>query len=267
MASPTKIYVAAAVIGVATLGGFIALVSRPSGTTAGSTTGLESAVPGSDVTLPAWTRQPLAREAGLVILVGASGVVDAERDGLELAQADAIRRLVGAVLTDMPEGVAKAYATNHITADSAHPVPPAELRSLATRFLRVAGTTSTPERVDVVVKHVGQRVEIHARYSLAEEAFRSAVSAYSRTVKLNGVTMATLFPLVRVGVEQERDVVVVDVDAAARSQGIAVGDFILRVDDRPVPNLQALAALTTRSKSYSLLVESGGISKNVRLAH
>ena len=266
VASPTKIYVAAAVIGVATLGGFIALVSRPSGRTA-ATAGQETAGPGSDATLPVWTRQPLIREAGLVILVGASGVVDSERDGLELAQADAIRRLAGAVLTDLPEGPAKAYATNHLTADPAHPLPPAELRTLATRFLRVAGTTSTPERVDVIVKHVGQRVEIHARYSLAEEAFRSAVSAYSRTVKLNGVTLATLFPLVRVGVEQERDVVVVDVDAAARAQGIAVGDFILRVDDRPAPNLQALAALTTRSKSYSLLVESGGISKNVRLAH
>ncbi len=267
VATPTKIYVAVAVLGVATLGGFIALVSRPSGTTAASTAGRQTPGPDSDMTLPAWTRQPLAREAGLVTLVGASGVVDSERDGLELAQADAIRRLVGVVLTDLPEGPPKAYATHHITADPAHSPPPAELRSIATRFLRVAGTTATPERVDVVVKHVGERVEIYARYSLAEEAFRSAVSAYSRTMKLNGVTLATLFPLVKAGVEQERDVVVVDVDAAAGSQGIAVGDFILRVDDRLAPNLQAFAALTTRSKSYSLLVESGGISKNVRLAH
>ena len=146
------------------------------------------------------------------------------------------------------------------------PATPQRL-AIAARFLRVAGATATPERVDVFVTHAADRMEIFARYSLSEEGLRSAVTAYSRAVKLNGLTVANAFPLVGTAADSERDVVVVDVDGAARAQGVAVGDRIVRVDGRPAPNLQSFSALTTKSKSYSLLVESGGVSKNVQLAH
>ena len=265
-AGAKKPYVVVAVVGALVLAGVVAIASRPSATPGGSgvSPGPSTTV---DPTMPAWAKLPVSRESGSVVLVGVSGPVETEREGLELAQADAIRRLVGAVLTEMPEGPVKAYAMSQSAGDTNRPMATPELLALASRFVRLVGTTATPERVDVAVKRLGERVQIYARYSLAEEGFRSAVSAYSRAVKLNGLTVATLFPLVAGPADQEHDLVVVQVDGAARARGLAVGDRVLGVDGKPAQSLQSFSALTTKSKSYSLLVESGGVSKNVQLAH
>ena len=262
--SRTKVYIALAFMGAGLVASVFIVVTHPLGERSGAATAGGASATAGDKGWPAWTKQPISREPGFVILVGASGDVDTEREGLELAQADAIRKLAAAVLDGMPEGPAKTYATSQRMSDPKQQVPAAELRGIASRFLRVAGTSSTPERVDVVVRHVGARLQIYARYSLAEDGLKSAVTAYSRAVKLNGLTVATAFPFI--GVAEEQDVVVVDVDPSARVQGIAIGDRVLRVDDRRTPNLQSFSALTTKSKSYSLLVESGGTSKNVQLA-
>ena len=215
--------------------------------------GTSAAITGES--LPPWTDTPVVREKGNVLLVGKSGVVQSESEGLAMAQADAVRTLATLVLSEMNASDARGFVPI-LQGDPSHAPAPDELRALSERFLNTVGATSTPERMEAIVRPAPQGIMIYARYSLPERGLASAVLAYSKTVRAGGATFANLFPLVGAKEAPTSTVMVVAVDERAQRSGVAPGDIVVKVEDRVVTSLDHFNAMTVKTKSFALLLKN-----------
>lgn len=224
--------------------------------------------PAADATtpLPLWTKDVVVREGQTVLLVGKSGLVATQEEGLAIAQADAVRLLGTVVVGEMKPSPTKAFLATRTEIGANARFAAEDLRAASERYLRDVGATSTPERVEVVVRRAENGVEIYARYVLGEDALRAAVATYSRATSLGGGVFIPTFPLLVGRSGAGGGVMVAAADDRGTRAGLVPGDVVVSVDGHAVVALESFNSLTMRAKTYSLqLVASSGEQKRVQL--
>jgi len=220
----------------------------------------------ASTSMPAWASMPVARDGSNVLIVGRSGIVATEEEGLALAQADAIRQLGVLMVGEMKSSPLKGYLSARLGAPPSTPLPVDELHAIRERYLRDVGASSTPERVELTAQRTPAGLEIHARYVVSETALKGAVAMYSRATAVGGAIFAPTFPLFVGRGGAGGSVMAVFADDRAARAGVLAGDVVASVDGHPVVALESFNVLTSKQKTCSLVLVNGkGESKRVQL--
>jgi serine/threonine protein kinase/DNA-directed RNA polymerase subunit RPC12/RpoP len=194
--------------------------------------------------------------------VSATGEGATEEEALLDARARALVKLAGLVRQGLRSAPLRSFLDDQLRTGEA----PAAL--VAARWLRLAGTVATPERVEVKIARLGPRPQATARYALGADALARATAVFDRTLPFGGAFLGVLFPLV--AGPGDGGVVVVEVPAASAAgrSGLQRGDVLLRIDDQPVPTLDAVAltlADPVPHKSWQFTVQRGSEQANVKV--
>lgn len=217
--------------------------------------------------MPAWASAPITRDGSNVLVVGRSGLVASEEEGLALAQADAIRQLGALMVAEMKASPVKGYLSARLGAPPSTPLPADELHAIRERYLRDVGASSTPERVELAAQRTPAGLEIHARYAVTETALKGAVATYSRATQIGGATFAPTFPLFVGRGGAGGSVMAVSADERAVRAGVVAGDVVASVDGHAVVALESFNVLTNKQKTCSFVLVNGkGESKRVQLS-
>ncbi|WP_437483649.1 FIST N-terminal domain-containing protein [Sorangium sp. So ce1014] len=224
---------------------------------------------------PAWVERPFVIEGDSVLVVGRGGPAASDADALAAARSSAIERLTSGLAAELASSPLVELVAVHPPAET-RPEQRAEVvERIARRFLAQVGSFATPERVDAVVRREGGRVLAFARYRLPRRSFDAAAESYRQTATFQGLTVARFFPQLEASARTSGELVVV---AAPRPQrgaapGIAAGDIVLAVDERPVHSVEAFGkaaadawARTPADGTMALQIESRGERRTVRFA-
>ncbi|AGP41734.1 FIST N-terminal domain-containing protein [Sorangium cellulosum] len=226
---------------------------------------------------PAWVERPFVVEGDSVFVVGRGGPAASDADALAEARSSAIERLASGLAAELASSpVAPVLAAHPREVDEARPEQRAEVvERVARRFLAQVGSLATPERVDAVVRREGGRVLAFARYRLTRPSFEAAAASYRQTATFQGLTVARFFPLLEASARTSGELVVVAVERPRRGAdpGIAAGDVVLSVDERPVHSVEAFGkaaadawARTPPGGTMALQIESRGERRSVSFA-
>ncbi|WP_437334586.1 FIST N-terminal domain-containing protein [Sorangium sp. So ce394] len=226
---------------------------------------------------PAWVERPFVLEGDSVFVVGRGGPAASDADALAEARSSAIERLASGLAAELASSpVAHLLAAHPREVDEARPEQRAEVvERVARRFLAQVGSLATPERVDAVVRREGGRVLAFARYRLTRPSFEAAAATYRQTATFQGLTVARFFPLLEASARSSGELVVVAVESPQRGAepGIAAGDVVLSVDERPVHSVEAFGkaaadawARTPPGGTMALQIESRGERRSVSFA-
>ncbi|WP_437779375.1 FIST N-terminal domain-containing protein [Sorangium sp. So ce1097] len=224
---------------------------------------------------PPWVERPFVIEGDSVLAVGRGGPAATDAEALAAARNGAIARLASGLAGELASApVAELLAVQ----------PPAETRPaqraeaaerVAARYLAQVGSFATPERVAAVVRQEAGGVVAFARYKLTRQSFEAAAEGYRRTATFQGLTVARLFPELAATVRTAGDLVVVSVERPRQGKGpgVAAGDVVLAVDDRPVQSVEAFEkaaadawARTPAGGTVALQIESRGERRSVSFA-
>jgi serine/threonine protein kinase len=195
--------------------------------------------------------------------VTATGEGDTEEAALLDARSRAVVKFAGLVRKNLHSAPLRAFLDEGLKGGEAPAV------QVAVRWMRLAGSVATPERVEVKLTHAGPRSQATARYSLTTDALTRAQTTFDRTVLFGGAVLGVLFPLVPGPADS--GVVVLDVPAAspAGRAGLRSGDLVVSLDDQPVPTLDALAlflADPAKRKTWKLTVQRGSEQAVVKVS-
>ncbi|WP_437634149.1 FIST N-terminal domain-containing protein [Sorangium sp. So ce854] len=224
---------------------------------------------------PPWVERPFVIEGDSVLAVGRGGPAATDAEALAAARNGAIARLASGLARELASApVAELLAVQ----------PPAETRPaqraeaaerVAARYLAQVGSFATPERVDAVVRREAGGVVAFARYKLTRQSFDAAAESYRRTAAFQGLTVARLFPELAATARAAGDLVVVSVERPRQGKGpgVAAGDVVLAVGERPVQSVEAFEkaaadawARTPAGGTVALQIESRGERRSVSFA-
>ncbi|WP_437278176.1 FIST N-terminal domain-containing protein [Sorangium sp. So ce375] len=224
---------------------------------------------------PAWVERPFVIEGESVLVVGRGGPAASEAGALAAARNGAIERLASGLAAEIAGSPAALLLAAQPPAE-AGPEPRAEVvERIAGRFLAQVGSFATPERVDAVVRREGDGVLAFARYRLPRQSFDAAAALYRQTATFQGLTVARFFPQLEARVRTSGDLVVVAAERPQRGAdpGVAAGDIVLSVGDRPVHSVEVFGkaaadawARTAPGDTLTLQIESRGQRRSVSFA-
>ncbi|WP_438016889.1 FIST N-terminal domain-containing protein [Sorangium sp. So ce315] len=224
---------------------------------------------------PPWVERPFVIEGDSVLAVGRGGPAATEAEALAAARNGAIARLASGLAGELASAPVAELLAVQPPAD-ARPAQRAEAAvRVAARYLAQVGSFATPERVDAVVRQEAGGVVAFARYKLTRQSFEAAAESYRRTATFQGLTVARLFPELAATVRTAGDLVVVSVERPRQGKGpgVAAGDVVLAVDDRPVQSVEAFEkaaadawARTPAGGTVALQIESRGERRSVSFA-
>ncbi|WP_437733618.1 FIST N-terminal domain-containing protein [Sorangium sp. So ce1335] len=224
---------------------------------------------------PPWVERPFVLEGDSVLAVGRGGPAATDADALAAARSSAIERLASGLAGELASSPVAELLAVQPPAD-ARPAERAEVvERIAARYLAQVGAFATPERVDAVVRQEAGGAVAFARYKLPRQSFEAAAESYRRTATFQGLTVARLFPQLAASVRTSGDLVVVAVERPRQGEGpgVAAGDVVLAVGDRPVQSVEAFAkaaadawARTRAGGTVSLQIESRGERRSVSFA-
>ncbi|WP_437967116.1 FIST N-terminal domain-containing protein [Sorangium sp. So ce260] len=224
---------------------------------------------------PAWVERPFVIEGDTVFVVGRGGPAASDADALAAARSSAIERLTSGLAAELASSPLADLLAARPPVEAAPEQRAEVVERIARRFLAQVGSLATPERVDAVVRREGGRVLAFARYKLPRPSFEAAAESYRQTATFQGLTVARFFPQLEATARTSGELVVV---AAPRPQrgaepGIAAGDVVLSVDERPVHSVEAFGkaaadawARTPAGGTMTLQIESRGERRSVSFA-
>ncbi len=217
---------------------------------------------------PPWVERPFVEENGVLLVVGRCDRAPTSEAALAQARNEAVARIVKQAYGDLTGTPIYDFLVVRVKDEDAKK----RSGAVAERYLRQVGSIGTPDRGETVVRQRTGGVEAFARYRLSRAAYMQVLALYKATAQFQGMTVARAFPMLEAG-PADGDVVVVGVakGRAAEVAGFKVGDFILGMNNKPVPSLDAFSKAgddwggLAVGGAYDVIVESAGAKQTLKL--
>lgn len=217
---------------------------------------------------PPWVERPFVEENGVLLVVGRCDRAPTSEAALAQARNEAVARIVKQAYGDLTGTPIYDFLVVRVKEEEAKK----RSAAVAERYLRQVGSVGTPDRGETVVRQRTGGVEAFARYRLSRAAYTQVLALYKATAQFQGMTVARAFPLLEAG-PADGDLVVVGVGKgrAAEVAGFKIGDFILGMNNKPVPSLDAFSkagddwAGLAVGGTYEVVVESAGAKQTLKL--